>query len=284
VVAAHPSGVPTTTAWDLQAYHPVRLGERWVLAGAATASGVFTPALVDFDPDVPAFSAVALPFGIDARMEESTWAPAVVDDELYLIDVRGATAVVRCDYATGALSLAAFHNAPFLTRDLRAASPWLNVGNGLLGLVHDRVDWGGGTATDLYRFLRCDRSFQITHLSHPFRLHENQCDRAGGLALDDDTLAMARTVDGQELCIASLDLADALALLQPVWILAPDGAHAFSMPSGLLAGLQRWTPPPATAASDPDLDGLPVLRAEAVIEKLQGGTACSLAGAGSNPG
>jgi hypothetical protein len=69
--------------------------------------------------------------------------------------------------------------------------------------------------------------------------------------------------------VATLDIGEAVALLEPVEHLAPGGLHAFPMPNGLLEALQRGAAPDVAVTKELDAHDLPVLLPETVIAALR---------------
>jgi FkbM family methyltransferase len=248
----------------------VRLGDRWlatVLLRDRRSPATCQLALLDFDPIAPALLHLRPLTGRD-RVQERQWAPVVVGAEIFLLSSFGPTAILRCDVATGALALTEIHDAPFLAGDLAATSPLVEFAGGFLGLAYDTIVKDSGETIRLHRFVRFDPSFRVSDLSHPFRLEENGHALAGGLARNGERLALAYAVDGQLARLATLDLAEAAALLRPVELLVPGGPHPFPLPPDLLAALATWAPPPRHDPGQRDPGQLPVLRPETMIDML----------------
>jgi hypothetical protein len=269
-----PKGDSTAAKKQFTAARLLRAGGRWlavVAVAAPTPDASVQLGLLRYIPGIPAFRQPRVLTSSPGGFGAADWMPVVSNDALFFVSANGATAVMRCHPITGALALEAFHDAPFLTRDFHGGSPLVEIGDGFLALVHDVVS-DDGRETVLHRFARYDPSFRLTDLSHPFLLHGAGSDRAGGLAFQNGVLAIVSTGAGREprVAVASIDLAEALALLQPVALLAPGGNHAFPMPGDLLAALERQSAPIEPDPNGIALDHLPVLRPETAIAAMRG--------------
>jgi hypothetical protein len=221
----------------------------------------------ELNPDDAAFRSLQTLTGHADEIDWEPWLSVLIDDAIYIMSSLGPTVAVRCDLKTVELALAAFHDAPLVAQDLHGGSQLIDSGDGFLAIVYDVVTWDNGEQTAIHRFVRFDRSFQMTHLSHPFRLPGTGVARACELAREGDELALTYGFD-RECTVASLDLAEALTLLQPIEHLSPHGTHPFPMPEELLATLQRWDSPMAPDVGVVDLESVLVLRPETVIDAM----------------
>lgn len=250
--------------------HIARVGDMWVAAQATAPANAEAPgelALLEFVPGDPSFRSERPLFVMHARAMPC-WMPVTRPASISLVDLHGATSALEIDPSPSALTLTAFHDAPYVMNTLSGVSQWVNLDDGFICLAQDAVVWDDGEQTRLYRAVRCDDTFRITHVSHPFRVHESATEVAG-LAILDGVVAFTFVIEGRALHIATVDIADFTALLQPVPVVAPMGPFAFPMPDGLLAVLERWAPASAPDPGDVRVDALPVLRPETIIERLQ---------------
>lgn len=220
-------------------------------------------------PDAAALQRALALLNRGNALDQERWLSVVIDGALYVMASLGPTAVVRRDATTGGLALAAFHDAPFMARDLHGGSQLVATDDGFLALVYDVVTWEEGNQTYLHRFVRFDHAFQMTHLSHPFRLQGAGVAVACGLAREGAALALAYRVD-RDCHVGSLELSEAMTLLQPIALLAPRGAHPFAMPQDLLRALQQWDRPELPGVNPVDPAHISSLRPETVIEAMHG--------------
>lgn len=256
--------------------HLVQVGAMWVAAQVTPPANAETPgqlALFEFVPSGSSFRNNG-PLLVADLLLTNSWLPATFLEEVYLIDLQGSTAVLRFDASTSSLTLAAFHDAPYAMKNLRGVSQWVSVDDGLIALAKDDVIWDNGAQTPLYRVVRCDASFRITHLSHPFRIHESGAE-AGGLAILNGVAAFTFVVEGRTLHVGAVDVAELMALLKPVTMVSPMGGFAFAMTDGLLALLGQWAPASSSDLDSARVDELPVLHPETIIERMQNQRAVS---------
>jgi hypothetical protein len=253
-------------------------GERWLAVAAVQGrerADVCQLGLLELIPEIPALRNVRW-LTDNAAGYEATDVLSVADGAaILLVSSRGPTAVLRFDAEAETLTLAAFHDAPYLARDLGGGGALVDVGSGdgFLALVHDVVKRGGiEPETILHRFARYDRSLRMTHLSHPFLLGEGRSAGTSGLARRGETLALVSR-EGGETRVATLDIDVAVALMAPVERLAPGGVHAFALPDGVLEAVQRQATAAVAEMNEFEVSHLPVLRPEDVIAEMGEGKA-----------
>lgn len=238
-------------------------------AAPAELESISPPLPFDVESQAPQTAASRALLQAAAYGQDVDWIAATIGDEHYLVHLRGATTAVHREAATGALRLAACNDAPFVTKELRGLARLVTISDGLLALLHEAVIWGDGEQSHLYRFARLDCSFQIIGLSHPFRIDASSREQVTRLTADHDRLVVISTImERAAPRLHSLDIAEALALLHPLDLLAPAGLHPFPMPNGLLAALQGSAPPVVPEPMAANAEEIPVLRPETIIAAL----------------
>ncbi|MFM9108007.1 MAG: hypothetical protein ACKOWF_15065, partial [Chloroflexota bacterium] len=242
-------------------YRLFRVGDRW-LASASTwrkPAGGGRPGIriglfdVDLEGDAPSVGNPRWMSDGSNGVQEKNWMPAVSGSELKFVYCSLPTVTVRCDVATGSISLAHNHAAPATAGGFRGGTQLIPDGDTWLALVHEFAVWEKGTRTYLHRIVRFGPEFNIIEMSLPFRLQGGDIEFAAGMARAGDRFLITFGVDDDSAWVASVPAAEMISLLRPLHELAPRGILAALAPGSLQGILRQWgtMPPAPPEAGDP---------------------------------
>jgi hypothetical protein len=169
-------------------------------------------ALLEFDgPDIVR----ALPLrGPDPERHEKNWMPLVVDGVVQLVYSCGPTVVLGGAVADGALEVVVEQDGPAGTERLRGGSQGVPVPGGHLFVVHE-VDRSQPKMRYLHRFLLLGDDLVVAGLSPAFTFTADRVEFCAGMALRGDELVLSFGISDAAAGLATLDLDEALALLEP---------------------------------------------------------------------
>jgi predicted GH43/DUF377 family glycosyl hydrolase len=152
--------------------------------------------------------------GPDPERHEKNWMPLVVDGVVQLVYSCGPTVVLGGAVADGALEVVVEQDGPAGTERLRGGSQGVPVPGGHLFVVHE-VDRSQPKMRYLHRFLLLGDDLVVAGLSPAFTFTADRVEFCAGMALRGDELVLSFGISDAAAGLATLDLDEALALLEP---------------------------------------------------------------------
>jgi glycosyltransferase involved in cell wall biosynthesis len=161
-----------------------------------------------------AVSAVRVLAGPSPERHEKNWMPFLAGGELHFLYSCAPTVVLRCDPASGSLSVVSEDAGPAEARPLRGGSQGIAVEGGTLFVAHE-VAPEPGPRRYLHRLLLLGDDFRVSELSESFRFEGARIEFCAGLAPHEGDLLLSYGVDDARAAIARVPAAELLALLRP---------------------------------------------------------------------
>ena len=146
---------------------------------------------------------------------EKNWMPFVAGDELRFVYSCGPTVILGCDPATGRLEPVAERPAPELAAPLRGGSQGVDVGEGLLFVVHEAFDSDTGR-TYTHRFVLLGEDHTIAGISPSFDIAGDRIEICAGMAARGNDLVLSFGVGDRAAGLGLVPRDQVLGLIQPV--------------------------------------------------------------------
>jgi predicted GH43/DUF377 family glycosyl hydrolase len=215
---------PTRYRSQIQGYEDCRLfeaGARWYATATVCDLNPVERreiALLEFaGADIVAVRGLA---GPHAERHEKNWMPFQRLGTPHLLYSCGPTIVLRCDPERGAVAEVSRREAPQEAANLRGGSQGVEVDAGHLFVVHE-VDYREHALRYVHRFVLLDGELSLAALSRPFSFTSDRVEFCAGMARRGDELVLSFGVSDAAAGLATLELGQALALLEPVKVTTP---------------------------------------------------------------
>jgi tetratricopeptide (TPR) repeat protein len=195
--------------------------------------------------------------------DEKNWMPvATGEPQLRFVYSLAPTRLLRYDDARAMIVPDVVHPGPAIARTFSGGSQVIGVDGGYLCLIHDRVNFDDGSRIYHHRWVWFDADWRLSRLSPPFAIQESGIEFAAGLAQSGETLIFSYGVRDREAWLATVPLAEVLALLEPpigqavVAIDEPSGP-AHLGPLGANAPFPPALTPPSLVPANPGITPFP---------------------------
>ena len=194
----------------------IRVGEHWYASATVRdRSPDSVCEIVLLTLDGPRIERVSRLPGPQPGRPEKNWMPFVAGDELRFVYSCGPTVILGCDPATGRLEPVAERPAPELAAPLRGGSQGVDVGEGLLFVVHEAFDSDTGR-TYTHRFVLLGEDLAIAGLSPPFDIAGDRIEICAGMAARGNDLVLSFGVGDRAAGLGLVPRDQVLGLIDPV--------------------------------------------------------------------
>jgi hypothetical protein len=154
--------------------------------------------------------------GPDPRRHEKNWMPFAHEGGPAFVYACTPTLILAADPATGVTTPIANHDGPPLGDHFRGSSQGVDVGEGLLFVIHETLVYRGKLRY-LHRFVLLDDEFAVRAVSPPFTFTADPVEFCAGMARrGSDELVLSFGVSDVAAGLALLRVDEALGMLDEI--------------------------------------------------------------------